>query len=62
MSEPQREYLWVLSGTPEVDAAAFAALTARLVDMGFDLNRLELSKVFRTHAKAKKLKARGRIF
>jgi apolipoprotein D and lipocalin family protein len=44
VSEPQREYLWVLSRTPKVDAAAYAALTARLAGMGFDLNRLELSK------------------
>jgi apolipoprotein D and lipocalin family protein len=41
VSEPKREYLWVLSRTPTVNAASYDALLARLEKMGFDLRRLE---------------------
>jgi apolipoprotein D and lipocalin family protein len=41
VSEPSREYLWVLSRTPAVDAAAYQALLERLRAKGFDLTRLE---------------------
>ena len=40
VSEPKREYLWILSRTPEVNAAAHEALLARLEKMGFDLRKL----------------------
>lgn len=40
VSEPNREYLWVLSRTPTVDAA-YQALLARLQAKGFDLSKLE---------------------
>ncbi len=43
VSEPQREYLWILSRTPTVSAAQYNALTARLAQMGFDLRKLEVS-------------------
>lgn len=43
VSEPKREYLWVLSRTPTVDAAAYQALLGRLQGKGFDLSKLELS-------------------
>lgn len=43
VSEPKREYLWVLSRTPAVDAAAYQALLARLQAKGFDLSKLEKS-------------------
>lgn len=43
VSEPKREYLWVLSRTPAVDAAAYQALLGRLQAQGFDLSKLELS-------------------
>lgn len=43
VSEPQREYLWVLSRTPQVDATAYQALLKRLAQQGFDLQRLQLS-------------------
>ncbi len=43
ISEPQREYLWVLSRTPKVEPAAYQALLARLAQQGFDLKRLEPS-------------------
>lgn len=41
VSEPQRQYLWVLSRTPKVDPAAYEALLGRLAGKGFDLGRLE---------------------
>jgi apolipoprotein D and lipocalin family protein len=43
VSEPKREYLWVLSRTPEVDEEAYRQLLARLEAQGFDLDRLERS-------------------
>jgi apolipoprotein D and lipocalin family protein len=44
VSEPQREFLWVLSRAPQVDPVAYKALLDRLEDMGFDLQRLEVSR------------------
>lgn len=43
VSEPRREYLWVLARTPKVDKAKYDALLQRLKAKGFDLGRLELS-------------------
>ena len=41
VSEPSRTYLWVLSRTPSVDAAAYRDLLKRLEAKGFDLTKLE---------------------
>ncbi len=41
VSEPKREYLWVLARQPQLDAATWDALLARLRDKGFDLSRLQ---------------------
>jgi apolipoprotein D and lipocalin family protein len=41
VSEPRREFLWVLSRTPQVDAPAYQALLGRLTQQGFDVARLE---------------------
>lgn len=43
VSEPEREYLWVLSRTPTVDAQAYQALLERLAARGLDPARLERS-------------------
>lgn len=43
VSEPSRQYLWVLSRTPQVDATAYAALLERLAARGFDIAALEVS-------------------
>lgn len=40
VSEPKREYLWILSRTPQVDAASYEALLARLRAQGLDTSRL----------------------
>lgn len=41
VSESSREYLWVLSRTPTVEAGAYQALLGRLQAKGFDLSKLE---------------------
>lgn len=41
VSEPSREYLWVLSRTPEVDEEAYRQLLVRLEMRGFVLERME---------------------
>ena len=43
VSEPRREYLWVLSRTPQMPAATYQQLQSKLVALGFDLKRLEIS-------------------
>lgn len=43
VSEPSREYLWVLARAPQVEQAKYDALLLRLQAKGFDLNKLELS-------------------
>jgi len=44
VSEPKREYLWILSRTPTVDPAAYDALLGRLRAKGLDMNRLVPTK------------------
>ena len=44
VSEPGRDYLWVLSRTREVDAKAYDALLKRLAEHGFDLGKLERTR------------------
>ena len=41
VSEPRREYLWVLSRTPTVEPTRYAALLARLSAMGLPVDKLE---------------------
>lgn len=43
VSEPTREYLWILSRTPTVDPVVYEALIQRLEAMGLDTRRLERS-------------------
>ena len=44
VSEPKREYLWILSRTPTVPRQTLAALLDRLERQGFDLGRLEATR------------------
>jgi apolipoprotein D and lipocalin family protein len=44
VSEPKRQYLWVLSRSPVVDPKAYAALLERLADAGFDVSKLERTR------------------
>lgn len=41
VSEPKREFLWILARTPQVNPAAYEALLTRLASKGFDLGKLE---------------------
>lgn len=41
VSEPEREFLWVLSRTPTVDTVAYQALLGRLQAKGFVVSRME---------------------
>lgn len=41
VSEPQREYLWVLSRTPRVERQAYQNLLSRLTRQGFNVSKLE---------------------
>ncbi len=41
VSEPKRDYLWILSRTPRVDDRAYKALLARLSSKGFDVSKLD---------------------
>lgn len=43
VSEPQREYLWVLSRQPQMEASVYQALLQRLQAKGFDLQKIETS-------------------
>ncbi len=40
VSEPQKQYLWILSRTPRMKIATFESIKAKLVATGFDLSRL----------------------
>ena len=44
VSEPQREYLWILSRTPQIPQTTYQTLLAKLEKLGFDLKRIEASK------------------
>lgn len=41
VSEPKREYLWVLSRSKTVDPVAYEKLLSRLKEKGYDLSKLE---------------------
>lgn len=41
VSEPKREYLWILSRSPVVEESRYAALIERLKRIGFDPEKLE---------------------
>jgi apolipoprotein D and lipocalin family protein len=43
ISEPNREYLWILSRTPELPAATYQGLLDKLAANGFDLQRIQRS-------------------
>lgn len=43
VGEPSREFFWILSRTPSMDAATFDAILARMPDWGYDPDRLFLT-------------------
>lgn len=48
VSEPKREYLWILSRSPQPDPQQYAALLKRLQAKGLDVSRLELTRQLST--------------
>lgn len=44
VSDPRREYLWVLSRTPQLDIKIYDALLLRLQNQQFDTRKLELTQ------------------
>jgi apolipoprotein D and lipocalin family protein len=38
---PSRKYLWILSRTPQMDAAVYDAVVSRLPNLGYDAERLQ---------------------
>lgn len=44
VSEPTREYLWILARTPVVPSDAYKSLLIRLEQKGFDLRKLEVTR------------------
>ncbi len=44
VSEPGREYLWILSRTPSIDPQAYGRLVARLAAQGLDTDKLEITR------------------
>jgi apolipoprotein D and lipocalin family protein len=44
VSEPGREYLWILSRTPRMDPVVYTDLLMRLTRKGLDLRKLELTR------------------
>ena len=44
VSEPGRQYLWVLSRTPEMDPKELLVLKEKLKEKGFDLNYLQYTR------------------
>ena len=43
VSDPRREYLWVLSRTPQLDPKVYAEVLQRLKQQQFDIQKLELT-------------------
>jgi apolipoprotein D and lipocalin family protein len=43
VSDPKREYLWVLSRTPQLDSKVYEDLLQRLKQQHFDIQKLELT-------------------
>lgn len=44
VSEPKRDYLWILSRKPQVDPIRYAELIERLNAMGLETGRLEKTR------------------
>jgi apolipoprotein D and lipocalin family protein len=44
VSDPRREYLWVLSRTPQLDKKIYDALLLRLQNQQFEVRKLELTQ------------------
>jgi apolipoprotein D and lipocalin family protein len=43
VSEPSRQFLWILSRTPRMEPKAYADLLLRLAALGLDVQKLEVT-------------------
>jgi apolipoprotein D and lipocalin family protein len=43
VSDPRREYLWVLSRTPQLDKKVYEEVLQRIQNQQFDVSKLELT-------------------
>ena len=41
VGHPGRDYLWILSRTPQMDEAVYSGILAKLKEQGYELNRLQ---------------------
>jgi apolipoprotein D and lipocalin family protein len=44
VSEPKKDYLWILARTPSIDPDSYNKLLNRLMQKGFNLGKLELTR------------------
>jgi len=44
VSNPNKEYLWILSRTPTMNEITYSQITTRLLNNGFDLTKLQITK------------------
>ena len=44
VGEPRRQYLWILSRTPQLDLTVYAQITERARTQGYDLGPLQITK------------------
>lgn len=44
VGHPSREYLWILSRTPQISSTLFEDLKNRIAQKGFDLSRLQMTQ------------------
>jgi apolipoprotein D and lipocalin family protein len=44
VSHPNKKYLWILSRTPKMNDLSYNQITNRLVEKGFDLSKLLITK------------------
>ena len=44
VSNPNKQYLWILSRTPKIDATVYKQILIRLKEKGFDLTKLKITE------------------
>lgn len=43
VGHPNRKYLWILSRTPQMDTVIYQQMLARLIGLGFDVSKLQIT-------------------
>jgi len=44
VSHPNKKYLWILSRTPQMDEKTYQQIINRLIEKGFDINKIQKTK------------------